>query len=86
MKIDQCLAEIDNYNFLKLFRKKIRFFSKDEFGREVTKVFEKNLVKSQIFLSNFLKIVSREVHVPKSCPARIFEPFLKSCPSKVRVL
>ena len=31
------------------------------------------------------KIVSREVHVPKSCPARIFEPFLKSCPSEVRV-
>ena len=31
------------------------------------------------------KIVSREVHVPKSCPARIFEPFLKSCPSEVCV-
>ena len=32
-----------------------------------------------------IKIVSREVHVPKSCPARIFEPFLKSCPSEVCV-
>ena len=31
------------------------------------------------------KIMSREVHVPKSCPARIFEPFLKSCPSEVCV-
>ena len=29
--------------------------------------------------------MSREVHVPKSCPARIFEPFLKSCPSEVCV-
>ena len=29
--------------------------------------------------------MSREVHVPKSCPARIFKPFLKSCPSEVRV-
>ena len=29
--------------------------------------------------------MSREVHVPKSCPTRIFEPFLKSCPSEVCV-
>ena len=55
-------------------------------SESVTKVFEKNRVKSQKFLSTALfKIVSREVHVPKSCPERIFEPFLKSCPSEVRV-
>ena len=27
----------------------------------------------------------REVHVPKSLISKIFEPFLKSCPSEVRV-
>ena len=42
----------------------------------------------KIIYKNFwalFKIVPHEVHVPKSCPARIFEPFLKSCPSKVCV-
>ena len=29
--------------------------------------------------------MSREVHVPKSLISKIFEPFLKSCPSEVRV-
>ena len=31
------------------------------------------------------EIVSREVHVPKSLISKIFEPFLKSCTSEVRV-
>ena len=36
--------------------------------------------------ADVFKIVYRKVHVPKSLTLKIFEPFLKSCTSEVRVL
>ena len=42
------------------------------------------LVNKEKFWAAF-KIVYREVHVPKSLTLKIFEPFLKSCTSEVRV-
>ena len=75
------------------FKKGSKILAGHDFGTwtsrdTILKSAQKFLWFYTIFLKNIwtlFKIVSHKVHVPKSCSARIFEPFLKSCPSEVCV-